>query len=336
MSEVAQQRMELVVPGEHPREVAANSVRKAPAREEAMMPLASEPELAAIAFALAGSDAPVTAAEPAIVSGDPAPDPGHLKQIRQAIDRGDDPLGSAFCRLRSPQVRRKQGAIYTPQPIVDAMVAWAAGEEAPVRVVDPGAGSGRFLLAAGRVFPGAELVAVEIDPLAALMLRANAATLNMADRLTVRVEDFRAVVLPPADGPTLFLGNPPYVRHHEISADWKRWMTSAASASGFKASKLAGLHIHFFLKTRELARAVRSTRRLRRLRHVGGVARRELRRRLAQTAHQRPRRHFRACHRSPSDAVRGCGDDRGDHLFPRGRSGQTAPTSFRREPGSFG
>ena len=254
MNEVAQQRMELVVPGEHPREVAANSVREAPAREEAMMPLASEPELAAIAFALAGSDAPVTAAEPAIVSGDPAPDPGHLKQIRQAIDRGDDPLGSAFCRLRSPQVRRKQGAIYTPQPIVDAMVAWAAGEEAPVRVVDPGAGSGRFLLAAGRVFPDAELVAVEIDPLAALMLRANAVTLNMADRLTVRVEDFRAVVLPPADGPTLFLGNPPYVRHHEISADWKRWMTSAASASGFKASKLAGLHIHFFLKTRELAR----------------------------------------------------------------------------------
>ena len=254
MSEVAQQRMDLVVPGEHPREAAANPVRRAPAREEAMMPLASEPELAALSCALAGPDAPVTAAELAIGPRDPAPDPGRLEQIRRAIARGGDPLGSAFCRLRSPQVRRKQGAIYTPRPIVDAMVAWAAGEEAPVRVVDPGAGSGRFLLAAGRVFPDAELVAVENDHLAALMLRANAAALNMADRLTVHLDDYRAVILPVVDGPTLFLGNPPYVRHHEISARWKGWMAGVAAANGLKASKLAGLHVHFFLKTRELAR----------------------------------------------------------------------------------
>ena len=332
MSEVAQQRMELVVPGEHPREVAANSVRKAPAREEAMMPLASEPELAAIAFALAGSDAPVTAAEPTIVSGDPAPDPGHLKQIRQAIDRGDDPLGSAFCRLRSPQGSSQTRRNLHPQPIVDAMVAWAAGEEAPVRVVDPGAGSGRFLLAAGRVFPDAELVAVEIDPLAALMLRANAVTLNMADRLTVRVEDFRAVVLPPADGPTLFLGNPPYVRHHEISADWKRWMTSAASASGLKASKLAGLHIHFFLKTRELARTgdygafVTSAEWLDV--NYGEVLRSLLTNGLGGTFV-----HVIDPRAMPFVDAATTG---GDHLFPRGRSGQAAPTSFRREPGSFG
>ena len=86
------------------------------------------------------------------------------------------------------------------------------------------------------------------------MLRANAATLNMAGRLTLHLEDYRAVVLPPAKGPTLFLGNPPYVRHHEISAAWKGWMADVAASNGLKASKLAGLHIHFFLKTRELAR----------------------------------------------------------------------------------
>ena len=255
MCEMAQQRMELVLPGEHMREAGAGSVRREPAREEAMMPVASEPELAALALALAGPDAPLAEAELALAPVGWAPHPRHLRQLCEAIGQGDDPLGSAFCRLRSPEVRRRRGAVYTPRSIVDAMVAWASGEKAPARIVDPGAGSGRFLLAAGKAFPDAELVAVEIDPLAALMIRANAAALNMAGRLSVHLEDYRAVVLPPANGPTLFLGNPPYVRHHEISANWKRWMAGTAASNGLKASKLAGLHIHFFLKTRELVRA---------------------------------------------------------------------------------
>ena len=254
MREMAQQRMELVLPGEHVREAGANSVRREPTREDAMAPVASEPELAALAFAVAGSDAPLTEAERALTPEASVPPPSHLKQLREAIGRGSDPLGSAFCRLRSPEVRRRQGAVYTPRPIIDAMIAWAAGEKPPARIVDPGAGSGRFLLAAGKVFPDAELVGVETDPLAALMLRANAASLNMAGRLALHLEDYRAVVLSPVDGPTLFLGNPPYVRHHEISQDWKGWMAGVAAANGLKASKLAGLHVHFFLKTRELAR----------------------------------------------------------------------------------
>jgi len=255
MREITQQRMKLVLPGEHVWEAGTNFVRQEPTREDAMTIAASEPELAALAFAVAGSDAPLIGAERAAVPDASAPPPpSHLKQLREAIGRGEDPLGSAFCRLRSPEVRRRQGAVYTPRRIVDAMVAWAAGEKLPVRIVDPGAGSGRFLLAAGKAFPDAELIAVETDPLAALMLRANAAALNMAGRLALRLEDYRAVVLPPVDGPTLFLGNPPYVRHHEISPDWKAWMAGVASANGLKASKLAGLHIHFFLKTRELAR----------------------------------------------------------------------------------
>ena len=256
MCEMAQPRMELVaLPGEHLRETGASSVRREPAREEGAMFVASAPDLAALAFALAGSDAPLSEAERALVPEGPAPHPRHLRQVCEAIGRGDDPLGSAFCRLRSPEVRRRQGAVYTPRPIVDAMVAWSAAEKTPVRIADPGAGSGRFLLAAGKAFPDAELVAVEVDPLAALMLRANASALNMAGRLSVHPEDYRAVVLPRVDGPTLFLGNPPYVRHHEISAGWKRWMAGVAAANGLKASKLAGLHVHFFLKTREVARA---------------------------------------------------------------------------------
>ena len=254
MCDAAQGYVAPALPREHLREAGAGSVRRELARKEGAAPVASASDLAALAFALAGPEASFSEAERSLVPADPTPRPERLGQLREAIQRGGDPLGSAFCRLRSPEARRRQGAVYTPRPIVDAMVAWSAGEKTPGRVVDPGAGSGRFLLAAGRAFPGAELVAVEIDPLAALMLRANASALDMADRLSIRLEDYRAVVLPRADGPTLFLGNPPYVRHHEISAGWKRWMTGVAAAHGLKASKLAGLHVHFFLKTLEIAR----------------------------------------------------------------------------------
>ena len=180
--------------------------------------------------------------------------PDRLNEIVRAIADGGDPLGDAFCRMRSAATRRRQGAVYTPQPIVESMIKWAASEGTPSRVVDPGAGSGRFLFAAGQAFARAELVAVESDPLAALLLRANAAALGMADRLTLIVDDYRKIALPPVDGPTLYVGNPPYVRHHDIPPSGKDWLASAAAGLGLKASRLAGLHIHFFLKTCCLAR----------------------------------------------------------------------------------
>ena len=231
----------------------SNRGKSANAGAQGMILPGSECELAATAAALAGPDAPLTTAERAIVADTDTAPPKSLQQLRLAISRGEDPLGSAFRQLRTPEVHREQGAVYTPRPIVDAMVNWAAGETLPKRVVDPGAGSGRFLFAAGKAFPDAELIAVEIDPLATLTLRANAAALGLADQLTVLVDDYRAISLPEIGGATLFLGNPPYVRHHAIAPDWKDWFADAAVACGLVASKLAGLHVHFFLKTLMLA-----------------------------------------------------------------------------------
>ena len=135
------------------------------------------------------------------------------------------------------------------------MINWAAGEGMlPARVVDPGVGSGRFLSAAAERFPQAELIGVDVDPLATLMLRANATVNGFADRLRVCLLDYRQLELPDIDRPTLFIGNPPYVRHHGIDAKWKTWLALQAKRFGYTASKLSGLHIHFFFKTRELAR----------------------------------------------------------------------------------
>jgi hypothetical protein len=130
------------------------------------------------------------------------------------------------------------------------MIAWAAGTGIrPARVVDPGSGSARMLLAAGRRWPQAALVGVEIDPAAAIIGRASLAAAGFAGRSAVLLGDYRCAALPPAGGPTLFLGNPPYVRHHQIAAPGKEWLRHAAQEQGVAASGLAGLHAHFFLAT---------------------------------------------------------------------------------------
>lgn len=179
---------------------------------------------------------------------------GVAAAVRDQILAGGDPLGEAFCRVRTPQERRSEGATYTPPAIVDHMLRWAARHSTPSRVVDPGAGSGRFILAASRQFPEASLVAVETDPLAILILKANAAVLGVSGRLTIEETDYRDLSLPAIDGATAFIGNPPYVRHHLIDAERKNWFVNTAAKHGLRASKLAGLHIHFFLKSLALAR----------------------------------------------------------------------------------
>ena len=173
-----------------------------------------------------------------------------LAAVRDQIRAGEDPLGQAFCALRGPRGRRALGQTFTPPLIIASMIAWAEGTGIrPARVVDPGSGSARMLLAAGRRWPQAALVGVEIDPAAAILGRASLAAAGFAGRSAVLLGDYRSARLPAADGPTLFLGNPPYVRHHQIAAPGKEWLRRAAQEQGVPASGLAGLHAHFFLAT---------------------------------------------------------------------------------------
>jgi adenine-specific DNA-methyltransferase len=187
--------------------------------------------------------------------GGPAPPWLDPDTVRDEIRRGGDPLGMAFCALRDPARRRPLGQTFTPPAVIDRMVSWAAGTgDGLARVVDPGSGSARFLIAAGRRWPGASLIGVEIDPVAAIIGRASLAVAGLAARSRIILGDYRAVSLPPAPAPTLFLGNPPYVRHHHIGPEWKDWLRRAAAGQGLPASGLAGLHVHFFLATARHAR----------------------------------------------------------------------------------
>lgn len=212
--------------------------------------IATEGELVASALALGAAEVGSLHPAEASLARNPAagPSPQLVRVLRSMIASGADPLGTAFCRIRSARQRRDLGATYTPASIIAAMVGWAADQGEPDRVVDPGAGSGRFLLAAGRRFRQARLVAVEVDPVSALCARANLAVAGLADRAEVVVEDFRS--MPPRDeGRTLWIGNPPYVRHHQIAPGWKEWLVREAGRRGLPASKLAGTYVHFFLAT---------------------------------------------------------------------------------------
>ena len=215
--------------------------------------IGSIPELLSVVRSLVSGVA-LTKTERAALKGIPAcRDEAQATGVARAIRRGDDPLGAAYCRLKSAEDRRPSGQTFTPDAVVRGMLDWAARESTTyARVVDPGAGSGRFTLAALRRFPKARAIAVEQDPVLALILRANAAALKLTQRLDVVVGDFRTLTLPGVKGKTLFIGNPPYVRHHDIAPEWKAWYSTRLKALGHGSSQLAGLHMHFFLKVLEL------------------------------------------------------------------------------------
>jgi adenine-specific DNA-methyltransferase len=214
--------------------------------------LASENALVGAALALGAERVPGWSPEETRLLERLVPHPptrGLLRELREAIGDGGDPLGASFATMRSPEVRRPLGATYTPARIVAAMVEWAATEAQPARIIDPGAGSCRFAIAAARRFPRTPVVAIEVDPLATIIGRANLAAARLDGRAVVRLVDYRRLRLDPVEGPTLYIGNPPYVRHHQIEPRWKDWLTATARSHGLSASQLAGLHVYFFLAT---------------------------------------------------------------------------------------
>ncbi len=178
-----------------------------------------------------------------------------LDYIYEESINGTDVLGMFFNNVRSAIERREQGAVYTPPSIIDSMFDLIKDYKNLNRIIDPGAGSGRFIIKAAKVFPNTELIAIELDPLAALMLRANIFLHKIETRTTIYVEDYRNIHLPECTGRSAFVGNPPYLRHHNISATWKEWFSTQFTVMNIKASALAGLHVHFFLKTFLLSRS---------------------------------------------------------------------------------
>ena len=158
----------------------------------------------------------------------------------------DDVRGDDFCRQHGPDERRAAGITLTPTWLVERMLQ-AAGASDFDTIVDCGAGSGRFAVAAALACPRARVLAVESHPHMLQLLRDRIQAAGLAAQIKVVAGDFRTVTLD-VQGRTLWLGNPPYVRHHDVDPAWKQAYQQGMAARGIKASQLAGLHAHFLLR----------------------------------------------------------------------------------------
>jgi adenine-specific DNA-methyltransferase len=181
-----------------------------------------------------------------------APSADLIAETERQVLAGADPLGEWFCQLRSAGERRQMGAVYTPPALVDPMIQWVLDQN-PGRVVDAGAGSGRFSVALARKAPQVPVIAVDLDPVATLMTRGSLAALGLTNA-TVRNADYTQFPLASRKARTVFVGNPPYVRHHELTPAAKAWAQEVAGKLGLTVSGLAGLHTHFFLATAAIGR----------------------------------------------------------------------------------
>lgn len=175
----------------------------------------------------------------------PTPPDDLVRLVQGELDSGRDVLAMLYEGIVAGRNRRRLGTFFTPPAVVEYMLDLA--EEVvptPTSVIDPGAGVGAFSLAAKRRWPDSQVTAVDL----------NLVTLGL---LAVRpAADLRVVLanyldwalrgdLPPS--PRLWIGNPPYTRHQELSTEVKK--VAQDSAGDLVKSGLAGLSAYFLAAT---------------------------------------------------------------------------------------
>jgi len=142
----------------------------------------------------------------------------------------------------NPRKRRYQiGQFFTPAPIADLM-ADAVREVEPATVLDPGVGGGILLRAVGE---GPARFGLDIDAAAVKL-----ATASMPGECEIALGDFLDAERWPLGEATFdaVIANPPYVRHHNLSAEHKLLARHYSSRLGLKVSSLSGSYVYFFLE----------------------------------------------------------------------------------------
>jgi adenine-specific DNA-methyltransferase len=142
----------------------------------------------------------------------------------------------------NPRARRYgMGQFFTPEPIAELM-ADAVREIEPATVLDPGIGGGVLLRAVGE---GPRLFGLDIDA-AAVELSAE----SMPGEHEIAVGDFLDAERWPLSEVSFdaVIANPPYVRHHNLSAEHKLLARHYSGRFGLKVSSLSGSYVYFFLE----------------------------------------------------------------------------------------
>lgn len=143
--------------------------------------------------------------------------------------------------LNSRERRYKIGQFFTPEPIAELM-ADAVREVEPATVLDPGVGGGILLRAVGE---GPKLFGLDID-VSAVELSA----VSTPGEHEIAVGDFLDAERWPLTEATFdaIIANPPYVRHHNLSAEHKLLARHYSTRLGLKVSSLSGSYVYFFLE----------------------------------------------------------------------------------------
>jgi len=143
---------------------------------------------------------------------------------------------------------RKKGQFWTPSWLAETMAEWVT-KNMPETVFDPAVGPGTFFAAARTTgfkgsFAGFEL---------------HAESFVQRDHSMLTAEDFRDVVegdfvMSPVKARfSAIISNPPYIRHHRLSALEKQELRALAiDWLGFSLDGRVGLHLYFLLKSLEM------------------------------------------------------------------------------------
>lgn len=144
-------------------------------------------------------------------------------------------------QLTPREDRYKIGQFFTPPAIADLM-GTAVREAAPATVLDPGVGGGILLRAVGE---GPKLYGLDVDARAVELAAA-----TLPDDHELAVGDFLDAETWPFEQTTFdaVISNPPYVRHHNLSAEHKLLARHYSARFGSKVSSLSGSYVYFFLE----------------------------------------------------------------------------------------
>lgn len=175
----------------------------------------------------------------------PEPPPPPWERRRQAAQADLD-------AARDGAARNRLGQFATPPALARALVRLGLQTlppTAPIRFLDPSIGTGALysaLLSEAGERPIQDALGVELDPLAL----GHAQTLWAETPLRLIPGDFTALPPPsPAEAAaTLIVANPPYVRHHHLSAEHKaRLKARLLTQTGARRSGLSGLYVDLLL-----------------------------------------------------------------------------------------
>ncbi|MEW6212415.1 MAG: N-6 DNA methylase, partial [Acidobacteriota bacterium] len=147
---------------------------------------------------------------------------------------------------------RGKGQFWTPDWVAEAMAAYLLIDGA-TEVFDPAVGAGALLRAAktvGQKFQRAvALLGTEIDPEA--IQQAIDSGLSPDDLADVQIRDF--ALNPPQRRFKAIIANPPYIRHHRLSASAKEYLKAfATKLIGRHLDGRAGLHVYFLIRALDL------------------------------------------------------------------------------------